>query len=151
VFTVPNGQLANVSLENLSLRDSFWFHHIFSLRYETTAAQMRSVLHGITGLLDNYPLVQHFPMPVRFLRLGAYSLDVEIFAHLAVRDLGHFLELQGQLLLQIMEVIEGEGARLAIPAQTAYLAVTPGSDLSSVQALFDKPGPNRSQPNRDAA
>jgi hypothetical protein len=44
VFTVPNGQIANVSLENLSLRDSFWFHHIFSLRYETTAAQMRSVL-----------------------------------------------------------------------------------------------------------
>jgi MscS family membrane protein len=149
VFTVPNGQIANVSLENMSLRDSFWFHHIFSLRYETTAAQMRSVLHAITGLLESYPIVQHFPMPVRFLRLGAYSLDVEIFAHLAVRDLGHFLELQGQLLLQIMEVIEAEGARLAIPAQTAYLAVTPGSDVSSAHALFDK-GPKGAQQNRDA-
>jgi Mechanosensitive ion channel, beta-domain len=39
VFTVPNGQIANACLENFSLRDSFWFHHIFSLRYETTAAQ----------------------------------------------------------------------------------------------------------------
>jgi len=93
VFTIPNGQIANVSLENFSLRDSFWFHHIFSLRYETTAAQMRSVLQGITGLLEKYPLVKHFPTPVRFLRLGAYSLDVEIFTHLAI-DLGHFLELQ---------------------------------------------------------
>jgi MscS family membrane protein len=61
VFTVPNGQIANVSLENLSLRDSFWFHHIFSLRYETTAAQMRSVPQGITGLLEKYPLAKHFP------------------------------------------------------------------------------------------
>jgi len=129
----------------------FWFHHILGLRYETTVGQMRSVMHRITGLLENYPLVHHFPMPVRFFRLGAYSLDLEIFAHLAVRDLGHFLELQGRLLLQIMEVIEAESARLAIPARTAYLAVTPGSDLSSAPALFDKPGPNRSQQNRDAA
>jgi MscS family membrane protein len=106
---------------------------------------MRSVLRRITGLLDNYPLVQHFPVPVRFLRLSAYSLDVEIFVHLAVLDLGHFLELQGQLLLQIMEVIEAEGMRLAIPAQSSYLAVTPGSDLTSVQALFDKPSTNRPQ------
>jgi MscS family membrane protein len=151
VFTVPNGQIANISLENLSLRDSFWFHHIFSLRYETTAAQMRSVLQGITGLLEKYPLAKHFPTPVRFLRLGAYSLDVEIFAHLAGRDWGHFLELQGQLLLQIMELIETEGARLAIPAQTAYLAVTSGSDLSSVQALLDTSGPHGSKQNRDAA
>ena len=151
VFTVPNGQIANVSLENLSLRDSFWFHHIFSLRYETTAAQMRSVPQGITGLLEKYPLAKHFPMPVRFLRLGAYSLDVEIFAHLAVRDWGHFLELQGQLLLQVMEVIETEGARLAIPAQTAHLTVSSGSDLSSVQALLDTSGPNGSKQNRDAA
>ena len=151
VFTVPNGQIANVNLENLSLRDSFWFHHIFSLRYETTAAQMRSVLQGIAGLLENYPLVKHFPTPVRFLRLGAYSLDVEIFAHLAVRDLGHFLDLQGQLLLETMEVIEAAGARLAIPEQTAYLAVSTGSDRSSLEAQFDPSGPHGSKQSRDAA
>jgi hypothetical protein len=58
---------------------------------------------------------------------------------------------QGQLLLQVMEVIETEGARLAIPAQTAYLTVSSGSDLSSVQALLDTSGPNGSKQNRDAA
>jgi hypothetical protein len=107
-----------------------------------------------TGLLVSSTTTRWFNISLCLpgsLRLGACSLDVEVFVHLAVRDLGHFLELQGQLLLQIMEVIEAEGVRLAIPAQTAYLAITPGSDLSSVQALFDKPGPNRSQQNRDAA
>ncbi len=151
VFTVPNGQIANVSLENLSLRDSFWFHHIFSLGYETTAVQMRSVLQGITALLERYPLIKYFPTPVRFLRLSAYSLDVEIFAHLAVSDLGRFLELQGQLLLEIMEVIEAEGVRLAIPAQTAYLAVSSGFDRSSVDALLDASSPHASEQGRDAA
>jgi len=147
VFTIPNGQIANISLENLSMRDSFWFHHILNLRYETTAAQMRSVLEGIAGLLEKYPLAKHFPVPVRFLRLGAYSLDVEIFAHITARNWGHFLELQGQLLLQIMEVIETTGARLAIPAQISYLAVSSGSDLSSVHAQFDTAEPNGSKQN----
>jgi hypothetical protein len=50
-----------------------------------------------------------------------------------------------------MEVIETEGARLAIPAQPAYLTVSSGSDLSSVQALLDTSGPNGSKQNRDAA
>ena len=27
VVSIPNGQLANVSLENISIRDKFWFHH----------------------------------------------------------------------------------------------------------------------------
>jgi MscS family membrane protein len=108
-------------------------------------------MQGIADLLEKYPLARHFPTSVRFLRLGAYSLDVEIFAHLAARDLGHFLELQGQLLLQIMEVIETEGARLAIPAQTAYLAVSSASDLSSVQALLNTSEPPGSKQNRDAA
>ena len=151
VLTVPNGQIANLSLENLSLRDSFWFHHIFSLRYETTALQMRRVLQGITGLLEKYPLAKYFPTPVRFLRLSAYSLDVEIFTHLAVSDLGRFLELQGQLLLEIMEVIEAEGVRLAIPAQTAYLAVSSGFDRSSVDALLNRSGSHGSEQSRDAA
>ena len=150
VFTVPNGQIPNVGLENFSLRDSYWFHHIVSLRYEATASQMRSVPQGIVSLLEKYPLANHFPMPVRFLRLGAYSLDVEIFAHLAARDWGHFLEPQGQLLLQIMEVIETEGARLAIPPQTAHLAASSGSDLSS-ESLLDTPGQRGSKKNRDAA
>jgi len=76
---------------------------------------------------------------------------VEIFAHLAVSDLGRFLELQGQLLLQIMEVIEAQGARLAIPAQTAYLAVSSGSDRSSVDALLGTSGPQGLKQNRGAA
>ena len=40
MVSVPNGQIANVSLENLSLRDKFWFHHILGLRYGTTSSQM---------------------------------------------------------------------------------------------------------------
>jgi MscS family membrane protein len=41
VIAVPNGQLAADNVENFSLRDKFWFHHLIGLRYETSADQLR--------------------------------------------------------------------------------------------------------------
>src|SRR4029077_5026180 len=59
---------------------------------------------------------------VRFLRLGAFSLEVEIFAYVLARDWGHFLEIQEELLLRVMETIQQAGAEIAFPSQTMYLA-----------------------------
>jgi MscS family membrane protein len=36
LVSVPNGQVANVKLENLSPRDKFWFHPRISLQHDTT-------------------------------------------------------------------------------------------------------------------
>jgi MscS family membrane protein len=59
---------------------------------------------------------------VRFVRLGASSLDVEIFAYLLARDWNHFLEIQEDLLLRVMEIIQHAGTEIAFPSQTMYLA-----------------------------
>ena len=40
VVSLPNGQVANMTLENLSTRDKFWFHPILALRYGTTPTQL---------------------------------------------------------------------------------------------------------------
>ena len=37
IVSVPNSQIANMSLETLSARDKFWFHPIVGLRYDTDA------------------------------------------------------------------------------------------------------------------
>jgi MscS family membrane protein len=44
VVSVPNAQIANMSLEDISSRDKFWFHPILALRYGTTSPQMSTVL-----------------------------------------------------------------------------------------------------------
>ena len=48
VVSVPNSQIANVTLETLSVRDKFWFHPIIGLRYETTPQQLRDIIDGIS-------------------------------------------------------------------------------------------------------
>ncbi len=141
VVSVPNGQIANASLETLSARDKFWFHPVVTLRYETTPDQLRVVLDGIRTMLETHPAVDPKSIRVRFVRLGAFSLDVEGVAYLSARDWDHFLEIQEQLLFGITEIVERAGTGIAFPSQTMYvadpqgaLAARPASDRSSREA-----------------
>ena len=122
VVSVPNGQIANASLETLSARDKFWFHPVVTLRYETTPEQLRVVLNGIRTMLEKHAAVDPRSIRVRFVRLGAFSLDVESVAYLYARDWDHFLELQEQLLFGITEIVEQAGTGIAFPSQTMYVA-----------------------------
>ena len=88
VVSIPNGQISNERLEDLSSRDKFWLHPILSLRYETTPAQMRSVLAAIRSLLLEHPHVEQKSVRIRFLGFGSSSLDVEVFAYIYTLDFG---------------------------------------------------------------
>jgi len=122
LVSIPNGQISNERLEDLSCRDKFWLHPILSLRYETTAAQVRSVIGAIRGLLIEHARVEQDSVRVRFLRFGSSSLDVEVFAYISALNYPDFLETQEDLLLRIMDAVQAAGTRMAFPSQTTYLA-----------------------------
>ena len=142
VISLPNGQVANASLENVSVRDKFWFHPDLSLTRETTATQMRRVLDGVNQLLAQNSLVEPDSIRVRFLRFGASSLDVEVFAYVLADNWNAFLEIQQELLLQIMDVVHAAGTQLAIQSHAMYLAVNPVSQMTGEQVVVRTPAPS---------
>ena len=122
IVSVPNSHIANVSLETISARDKFWFHPVVGLRYETTPEQLTSVVDGIRELLQSHGAVERESVRVRFLRLGPFSLDVDVFAYLHARDWNHFLEIQERLLFGVTEIVNRAGTSIAFPSQTMYVA-----------------------------
>jgi MscS family membrane protein len=132
ILTIPNGQIASMSLETLSLRDKFWFHPLISLSYDATAAQIRSVVDNVRILLTDHPSLERSSVRVRFLGFGASSLDIDIFAYIYATDWNHFLEIQERLLLSIMAIVQQAGVQRALPSRIMYFA--DHSD-SSVAAL----------------
>jgi MscS family membrane protein len=140
IMCLPNGQLANVQLENFSVRDKFWFHPNLGVRYETTADMIRSIVANIGDLLARHSLVDSESVRVRFLRFGASSLDIEVVAYLFARDWGHFLEIQQELLLQIMDIVAAAGAGMAFPSQTMYLAADSSLGRDIIPALLKPHG-----------
>ena len=129
VVTIPNGTLLTREIENLSRRDRFLFLHTLGLRYETTPAQLRTVLEKLRARLSGDARVDPASMRVRFVRFGASSLDVEAFAHVTAPDWASYLTIQEELLIAFMEIVAKSGTSLAFPSRTVYLGkdATPGA------------------------
>ncbi|WP_263365389.1 mechanosensitive ion channel family protein [Edaphobacter bradus] len=141
VVSVPNGQIANASLENITMRDKFWFHQNLNLHKETTGSQMRSFVEGVTNLLAQNPAVERDSFRVSFLCLGTFSLDVELFAYVFARGWPHFLQIQEELLLQIMELLQSAGIQMAVQPHAVSLPAPTTSDGDRPQALATNPNP----------
>ena len=113
IVSIPNGQIANMSLETLSARDMYWFHPLVSIRCDATPREVQTVVDGIRQLLESNPSVQRDSVRVRFVRLGEYSLDIDVFAYVSAGDWNQFLEVQEALLFGVTEVVEAAGTGLA--------------------------------------
>jgi MscS family membrane protein len=140
VVSVPNGQIANMTLESISSRDKFWFHPILALRYGTTSSQLQTVLDDIRSLLGESRYLEPTSTRVRFLRCGPSSLDVDIFAYVLASNWNQFLEVQENLLLRIIDCIESRGVQFALPLQTI---VTAASNGSAERGLLKAPAPEK--------
>jgi MscS family membrane protein len=145
VVIVPNGQIANMTLENYSSRDKFWFHPLPALSYRTSSTQLGTILEGIRGLLQESPYLETASVRVRFLQFGPSSLDVEIFAYVLAHDWSQFLKIQEFLLLRIMDYVESSGVQFAFPLQTHVVATPTSNDASetgSPRVLTPEKKPN---------
>ena len=122
VVSIPNGMMMTSQIENFSRRDKFLFRHVLGLTFETTAAQLKAALEGCLKRMAADPRVESGTLRVKFLKVNAYSLDVEVFAYLLVPDWGAFLGAQEELLLGLMRAVEEAGGAFAFPTSTTYLA-----------------------------
>jgi MscS family membrane protein len=125
MICVPNSQFATMELENISGRDKVWFHPILSLRRDTTSDQLLEVLSSLTDILKKHRKVEIGALPVRFIGVGAYSLEIEVVAYVATPDYDEFLGIQQELLLKMLQAVEHAGTALAVPLQERFESQRP--------------------------
>src|SRR5262249_38591396 len=133
-LSVPNGQLANMNVENLSRRDSFLFQATIRLRHETSPEQLRSLLTEMQNLLRSHPTVDPNVARVRFVAIADIALEIEIHCHIRTGVLDEFLAVREDLLLRIMDLVANAGTGFeyrrtppleARPQQTATVEEAP--------------------------
>jgi MscS family membrane protein len=122
LVSIPNGEFASMQIENFAKRDRIWLHTTLRLRYETTADQLRHVLVRVRELLYAHPMIHPDPARVRLVDLGAYALELEIFAYVRTRDYNEFLAVREDIYLRIMDIVAESATGFALPSQTIYRA-----------------------------
>jgi MscS family membrane protein len=124
LVTIPNGRLADMRLENFSVRDRILFACTVGVTYETRPEILRRVVEDLEALLRAHPKIWPDAVVVRLAAFGASSLDIEVKAWFETRDWGEFQRIRQTLMLEMMGVVERAGAGFAYPTQTIHLART---------------------------
>jgi MscS family membrane protein len=122
VLSVPNGELANMNLENISRRDRFLFRARFGIRQETSPERVQSLLLSISSVLRQHPTVDsEGALWVRFIGFSEASLEIEVHCYVLTSSLDRFLAVRQELLLRIMELVSEAGTALAVPSRLLYM------------------------------
>jgi MscS family membrane protein len=138
LVAVPNSQFSSMMLENFNKRDKMLFHFTFNLRRDTTPDQVRTLRTAVTKVLTEHSKVETGTLPVRFVGVGTYSLDLEVFAYILTRNGDEFLEIQQELLLWILDEIESAGTALALPTQASFIYAVDGAHQTATQIQSSK-------------
>lgn len=126
VVSVPNADFSSMVLENYSRRDKIWFHPILNLRKDSTPDQVREIVQTIHKIVAEHPKAEIGGLPVRFVGVNSYSLDIEVFAYIKTSNFDEFLKVQQELMLPIMRAIADAGTALALPQDTrVYMGAKP--------------------------
>jgi MscS family membrane protein len=120
IISVPNGQFSTMSLENISGRDKILFHPIFNLRRDTTYEQLSKVLTSLREILLANDKIEPGAIPVRLVAVTTTSLDVEVAVYVKTSNYDEFLAIQQDLLLAMLQAIEGAGTALAVPLTESF-------------------------------
>ncbi|ACG72170.1 MscS Mechanosensitive ion channel [Anaeromyxobacter sp. K] len=128
LVTIPNGKLSEMRSETFGARDRIRLSLNLGLSYSTSAAQMREVIRRVDALLRAHPRVHPDGIGVRFTALLDSTLNVEVLAWFQTTDWNEFCEIRTEVLLQIMEAVEGAGSSFAFPTRTVQLVSEGGAD-----------------------
>ena len=122
IISIPNAQFSSMELENISGRDKIWFHPTLNLRRDTTSDQLLQVLASVEEILTGHSKVETGKIPVRFIGVGEYSLDIEVAGYVITSDADEFFSIQQELLIKMLQAVERSGTALAVPLQESFAA-----------------------------
>ena len=122
LLVVPNGLLAHMQFENMKARPKLLIDTTFSLRIETTVEQLRSVLDRVQSMLDEHPSIESGTSRIRVNNFAGAAFDLELFAYVKTGDWAEFTAIRQSVILNVAEIVETAGSRLAAPTQLTYLS-----------------------------
>lgn len=118
---VPNATFANIAVENPSRMSHRRIKETIGVRY-ADAAKVRLIIEDVKKmLLEHAEIDQSQTMIVNFNEFADSSLDFFIYTFTRTTNWIHFHEVKQDVLLRILDIIEGHGAEVAFPTSTLHV------------------------------
>lgn len=135
---VPNGKLADSTIDNHGLRRYRRFFTKISLTYDTPPSLIQTYIDGLRKIVETHPHTLKDDYHVYFNDMAASSLDVMFYIFFKVPTWGKELEARHEVLMEIMKLAEKLGVNFAFPTQTLHMENFPGKESLSPSYMSEE-------------
>ncbi|KZX75216.1 mechanosensitive ion channel protein MscS [Oleiphilus sp. HI0009] len=126
---VPNQAFANISVQNPSRMSHRRIYEKIGVRYDDSD-QLENIVAKVKAMLKKHPDIDtKQTLIVNFDSFGASSLDFFIYTFTKTTDWIEYHSVKQDVLVQVINIIEGEGAEFAFPTSTVHLPELTSSGL----------------------
>lgn len=139
LVTIPNGDLANRTIENIARRPFLFRKMNITVTYDTPPEKVQRAIVILQEILAGHP-GQNAERPPRvyFNEFNDVSLNILVLFWYFPADWWAFNDLCQKVNFEILQRFNAEGIEFAFPTQTLYLAGDPNRPLEIGQRQAEK-------------
>ncbi len=137
IVYIPNGQLADATIDNMGMRVYRRFKTTVSVTYDTPPDIIEGYVEALRELVLQHPRTRKDYFEIHLNNMGATSLDILVYIFFEVEDWSQELRARQEVILGMMKIADKMGVRFAFPTQTIHIEDFPEKRSLTPQAAQD--------------
>lgn len=123
---IPNGKLANMTIDNYGLRRFRRYRTSLSVTYDTPPDLLETFVEGLREIVNHHPRTRKDYMEIHLNAFSSSSLDILFYIFSDVPSWTEELRSRQEIMLAILRLAEELGVRFAFPTSTIHIEDLPG-------------------------
>lgn len=128
VVSIPNGKLADQTIDNMGRRIYRRYSTSFGLTYDTPVDLIETYVKGLKELVANHPHTRKDYYEIHFHSYGDFSLNILIYIFFQTEDWSKELAARHEFNIEAKKLAETLGVNFAFPTQTLQVETLPGQE-----------------------
>lgn len=122
---IPNGKIADATIDNHGLRKYRRFYTQITITYDTPPELIEVFVEGLKELVRRHPSTRKDYYNIYLNNLSSYSLDIMFYVFFEVPSWPEELKAREDLILGTIKLANELGVRFAFPTQTLHMETFP--------------------------
>ena len=121
VVSVPNGLIADMTIDNMGLRTYRRYKTLLAITYDTPPAVIEAFVSGLKKIVNTHPSTRKDYYNIYLNTFGSSSLDVLFYIFFDVKTWPEELQARHDVNLSIIKLADQLGVRFAFNTQTIHV------------------------------
>ncbi|MBW8049918.1 MAG: mechanosensitive ion channel [Cytophagales bacterium] len=121
VISIPNGKLADMTIDNMGLRAYRRFSTSISITYDTPPDAIEAFVEGLRQIVEKHPNTRKDYYNIYLNDMADSSLNILFYVFFSVPDWTGELKARQEIILSIIRLAEKLDIRFAFPTETIHV------------------------------